>query len=59
MRSGIFMCFLIKFIQNYTDIFIYTVYFSNYYNNYLKNRFLRSYEPMAETAGHVSSFFFR
>jgi len=31
--------------------------FSNYYNNYLKNRFLRNYEPMVETVGHVSFFF--
>ena len=34
-------------------IFSYIVRFSNYYNNYLKNWFLRNYGPTAETAGHV------
>ena len=35
----------IKFIK--ILIFSYTVRFSNYYNNYLKNRFLRNYEFIA------------
>jgi len=38
-------------------IFSYTGRFSNYYNDYIKNRFLRNYELMAETAGFVSLFF--
>jgi len=40
-----------------TDIFIYTVRFSNYYNNYLKNQFLRNYGQIIETPGHASFFF--
>jgi len=48
-----------KFIKILIFSFIRTlvVRFSNYYNNYLKNRFLRNYGPIAETVGYVSFFF--
>jgi len=45
------------FLISKYDIFINTERFSNY-NNYLKNRFLQNYGPMAETAGHISFFLF-
>ena len=39
-------------------IFSFIQYVLNYYNNYLKNRFLRNYGPMVEMAGYRYISFF-